>query len=400
MIIYESFEQALAEIVAKRISDMPSVQSFREDVLGNSLIKPEDVEDWLREQLDPQELLREPKEPEHRPTDVYGFNPLFVRMPAEGVLRRLYGLAIDLERICPVFQRQGIVDLILTGIPPQLHRFIASEQSAALYNMPSTSSRIKMSVDPRISVNELGEHYAEVRKRIWKIDRSSSRRTREPGPKSLTLGVFLEKQGVSNTWEELRERWNKAYPAWKYKKERLRNFARDAKAAWERLTGDEYKAEVPEMNKTGLIRWSAIGRKPKGHVTDLKGGDWQVWGYIESDGSLRGKKGEHPPEYSEEIADYLLDTGEVDIVLENTALRETKEYLKFEATALVDGEEYVLRADIKPPTTSKPYGRVAAWDITPVRETLVPYPATVIEEVEDLLPGAILKLRDIPISWN
>jgi len=68
---------------------------------------------------------------------------------------------------------------------------------------------------------------------------ASKKKTRPLSEKHLTLAVFsVEEEG---SWQVLWEKWNAKYPRWRYKEKRT--FARDAKAAYQRVTGLPWKGE-------------------------------------------------------------------------------------------------------------------------------------------------------------
>lgn len=404
---YDDFERALSAIVTARVAQIPFVKSFREEILDGKLLDPVEVSFWLyiRSEDPDEEPVDEDEFPCFVP-EITGFGPDFRLIRKGSTIHELYDVAVELERICPVFEKPDLVDLILTGCPPPLHRMlmVADKKDRS---MPANTSRMQIFVDPLVSSNELEEFYAAERSRFWKVDRSSAKRNKPMTPKHLTLAVFLENNGEKLSSHELREKWNSEYPNseypdWNYDDKAARNFIRDARSAWERVTGDQYSSSLLETYRSTSIVWSALGRKAKHHVADLKGVGWRAWGYIDDDGNLEVKRGSLPKANIPDVKDYLLRSDEIDLRLSPGKVHDPKkEYIRFETLATINGDKFVVKADLRPPKGRRLHMVIAAWDVTPVNRMVVPAPQTTIRQVEAQLPGVIMEhpeLRDTPIG--
>lgn len=170
-----------------------------------------------------------------------------------------------------------------------------------------------------------------------------------------------------------------------------------------KISRNSPKGDEPEMHEVSSVRWSAVGRKPTGHVVDLRGKGWRAWGFLNDDSNFDVKKGQAPGESAHDIRHYLGDVGNVVLWFEKGRLVPTSErskYLKFETRATLNGDTYFVRADIEKLTDKRQFARIASWDMTPAIEQLVPFPSITIREVEVMLPGAILEVVDLPLKWN
>jgi hypothetical protein len=281
---------------------------------------------------------------------------------------------------------------------------LAIREEKAHENMPATTSRIQLIVDPLVSSNELEEFYAEERRKIWNVEKSSSKRNKPMSPTHLTLAVFLEINGEKMSDDELREKWNREYPDWKYENQKARNFIRDVRAAWERVTGDEFNTNLFDRYVSSAIVWSALGRKANRHVADLQGVGWRAYGPIDDDGHIETKQGELPDAHVSNVADYLLDSNDIELTLSpGKTPVDTKNHIRFDTLASINGDQYVVRAYLSRPTARRKHMVIASWDITPVDRSVVPAPKTTIREVEALLPGVLMgrpEFRDTPIAWR
>lgn len=400
---YDNFESALATIIANRISQLSFVKSFRDEMLGGELMSPDETVFWLlMRAVEPGE---EEDEFEYFIPDVGGFGSDFAKIEEGSALHELYRVAVELNRICPVFEKPDLVELILTGVPPRLHRMLSIREEKARENMPATISRIQLIVDPLVSSKELEEFYAEERRKIWNVEKSSSKRNKPMSPTHLTMAVFLEINGEKMSGDELREKWNREYPDWKYEDQnKARNFVRDARAAWERVTGDRFNTNLFDRYVSSAIVWSALGRKANRHVADLQGVGWRAYGPIDDDGNIETKKGELPDAHISDVADYLLDSNNIELTLSPLKTPvDTKNHIRVETLASINGDPYVVRAYLSRPTARRKHMVIASWDVTPVDRGVVPAPQTTIRKIEALLPGVIMEhpeLRDTPIAWR
>lgn len=268
---------ALAEMAAIDAGRDGSVRRFRKEVLGDRLLAPEEVEGWVKEQalrdgpeqlivtvefavpleqLDDERFLTVRDLPrivdigkavtltERLEALMYrtGDNrPDFVRIRPGGTLWRLKSIAVMLSQHYS-WKEWDAVFFVLTGIPPDYPKAHIS------LTWRRGQPRIVMDLDPRLSRTDVARLYAEARSSVWKgTDRPLEEKTRR-------LAVFLhENFDDKKTWRELTALWNRKHPEWSY--EREQHFARDAVAAWQRVTGlpwlHQRKGGRPRAKKEG-----------------------------------------------------------------------------------------------------------------------------------------------------
>jgi hypothetical protein len=134
-----------------------------------------------------------------------------------------------------------------------------AEVRANVSSMPALS-RLVLTVDPRLD--------AKVVARLYQLARSKVIRGRDRplSDKSLKLAVFLAMHRLPATWKELRKVWDTQYPEWAYADKddaEARLFARDARAAYRRVTGRSWrsfqtrKGQYPGLRNVGILRVSS-----------------------------------------------------------------------------------------------------------------------------------------------
>jgi hypothetical protein len=99
--------------------------------------------------------------------------------------------------------------------------------------------RVELSLAAELSAKEVAALYRAVRP----LQRAV--RSQRIGKKQLALALFAdEAKFEARSWKTLRRRWNQRYPKWRYKaggKPGARRFARAAKRAWSRVSGEKWQ---------------------------------------------------------------------------------------------------------------------------------------------------------------
>jgi len=293
---------ALAEIWAAEAGRLPEVQAFRCEVLGGTCLAPEEVSAWVSRQVTQQGPptvwvkvpLPEGACPEH-PHDMRCLQGLVTlpedsrtRWPVEwsletlaypsgervsqvpvargGTLWRLKELAAKITALFPLWNEPQVVVFVLTGAVPTLSRARASFEAATV-----GPPRITMDIDARMSPDEVADLYARARRDALQ------KRATPMTDKHLRLAVHLAQQ-LELSWSALMASWNKEYPMWSYSS--TFSFARDAKAAWCRVTGRKW---IPRPG----------GRKERERLPEGDAGSELMLQVprIESNGSLESYRG-------------------------------------------------------------------------------------------------------------
>jgi hypothetical protein len=99
--------------------------------------------------------------------------------------------------------------------------------------------RVELSLAAELSAKEVAALYRDVR------PGQRDARSRRIGKKQLALALFAdEARGEERSWKALRRRWNRHYPDWRFKAggdPHARQFARAAKRAWLRISGERWR---------------------------------------------------------------------------------------------------------------------------------------------------------------
>lgn len=260
--------KALAEIQALEASRHPEVIRFRQKVLGGRLLKPEEVDEWLRAKREeegrgvvvklqfPTNPVKDPMDPQWRQAlqerldkaeylgvEIPGLD--YVRLTAVEEERighihaiRLHEVLGWLKRIAEELGKKygwpeaDAVTFVLTGampVPPLARITWTWSPERGFYGQAIT-----LQVLPWVSPSEVAALYREIRK-----ETPFGKYVRVHKPKALTekgrrLAVFLAATpGLS--WRERMEQWNATYPQWSYKY--IATFRRDALTAYRKVTG-------------------------------------------------------------------------------------------------------------------------------------------------------------------
>ncbi|MCX6022163.1 MAG: hypothetical protein NTZ05_10625 [Chloroflexi bacterium] len=295
------------ELVADEAASEMSVRDFRTKHLGDGLLAPEDLEQWVRRQSEAdgpptnwitvpiptghqvweEELHRIPGGPAIVRTVIDP--PLLVEYPHGSADVRLlaysappewdprtvpvagWGVLAELKRAGDLLhwrygwtQGQATV-FLLTGLRPDLPAVTESVRRRS----PTVLNRITLTVDPVLSPREVGAHYSRIRERVV------GSRHREQTRKHLLLAYFpttpLAKE--AGTWAERMERWNEwsksspdmAYTVW-------RTFERDCIQARKRLLDAfPWRRRTQPMNNGVSGDQAATGREQEGEARDGEG---------------------------------------------------------------------------------------------------------------------------------
>jgi hypothetical protein len=284
-----SLDQTTARslLLAKEAEREPSVQRFRADVLGPRRLKPEELDQWIKERAKadgPATTYAEVALPrgtgvsfdEHgyvieqsqlaaagpaylraleRPVAVHartlsyahGGSPWLRRIPTAlgGTLDRLRSIAETIERRFEWPTGAGTA-FILTGAAPIVRPIWSS----------TYSGRVRLDVDPAlVRPRDIVAKYKALLQQIRR------QRTRFLSEKHLRLAVFMADR-ERDPWRPWFDAWNAAYPQWKYDDES--NFRRDATQARDRLLSDfsetQEQAGSPASAADSARRASSVSR--------------------------------------------------------------------------------------------------------------------------------------------
>jgi len=249
--------QALSDIIAVLADKEEDIRTFREEVLNGKLLKPEEVPGWIKSVSESEEptitvtfsvtqeedwgkaLVKQAKQVAARqgrltPGVGYGRVSLSYINPAsawkqtaiineKGTLGRLKRLANQYADFWPEAEA---VNFILTG-----ETYPISQAQVGYKSSAQGLDKVVLEVSPHLSGETVKSLYFIAKKACLEhLGKSRSRQLKE---KHYKLAVFAVK--TPGTWTQKREQWNREYPAWRY--EDNSNFARDCRAAYERVTG-------------------------------------------------------------------------------------------------------------------------------------------------------------------
>lgn len=157
----------------------------------------------------------------------------------KGTLGWLKRVAQKLTAKYPWWEEFHAVAFILSGWEPSYPNARGTTATYLEAEIPCQHESVIVETDPRVSPREIANLYARLRRQ--KMPR---RRYKPITKKHASLPVFAaEHSGL--TWKEMTHLWNSQYPDWAYNNWRI--FARDARTAWERVTGKKW---IPRNKKT------------------------------------------------------------------------------------------------------------------------------------------------------
>ena len=252
----------------------PEVQSFRDDVLGGTLLDPFDVGPWIKTQAeregqmawtypipfvyDYEEQELRAKLPagigieddvllardhlgvleasEVRMIEYADFTTLtFHGIPAGGVLERLWRIGTeDLMKRYPWSAAQATM-FVLTGWQPMVR---SVEAEIRFVDELPASSRVVLTIDPTETPAAVSEIYKEKRKELL------GKRHRSMSAKHIRLAMFVAERPDDETWEDKRQAWNRFTEGEDldgFQYQHRSNFTRDAIQARKRLLYPEYR---------------------------------------------------------------------------------------------------------------------------------------------------------------
>lgn len=258
--------RALSEIIAVLANKEEDIQAFRQEVLNSQLLRPEEVPEWIKSTKDKegaslrvvfgvkddecweeevlkqaQALVLEVKRDKDlhlllgrevlRYVDTNSGYLEQIRINEDGILGRLKALA---NQYSPIWPEESAVHFILTG-----EAYLISQASAEIaFNITHGIHRIKLEVSPYLTGDQVRSLYLDSRKQFLQISKSL-RKSRRLTEKHTCLAVFAVK--TPGPWSRKLRKWNAKYPKWKYN--HRSTFARDCRAAFERITGWEWKSD-------------------------------------------------------------------------------------------------------------------------------------------------------------
>ena len=237
---------ALGRILAIDAERRDDVKEFRQKFLNDRLLMEHEVSEWL-ERTAQSHYVDEVKtgaKARRRPTYLEYLQGSSANVVSVGVipgtpLARLKKLVSALEKAYPAWRgiEAHIVQLVLASTPPPttLARLVVEPVEPF-----SAQSRILITIDPRVSPKVLAEKYSEVRRQL---NGKGPPRDKAITDKHLELSIPAEEKRHADGpgWEELLASWNSRFPQWEYTGVNAHiNFARDARSAWTRITGDAW----------------------------------------------------------------------------------------------------------------------------------------------------------------
>ena len=269
--VERSREDVISRLVAAEAGKDRDVIAFRRDVLGGSIVSPEQVEGWIKRRAKadgpPSVWLTVPVPPgrEVRSTKDAATTepPLTISQETPAILvQRQYlsyfsllvpllddptrevptaegGVLDRLRQLSEVLARHYgwdealATNFVLTGEAPLVP---AVEIGGSYPSNFTTLARITLTVDPALSPREVGDHYRHAR------DEIVGRRHRKLSEKHMRLATFSAERPAGESLRKRMAAWNRKYPDWRYKTET--NFGRDCNQAIKRLLHPDYGPKI------------------------------------------------------------------------------------------------------------------------------------------------------------
>jgi len=231
---------ALSEILAVEVEASPLVVGFRQRVLGGARVPPEEVNAvlWrLGHGKRPPRLIRmplgscPPTRARVNPWDAladaahYADGDLAVDGHEHDFLACLVDVLMDLYG-WP--RRDEVMTFVLSGKPPHLQPAYGIYQRRA----PFKNTSVHLVVNVQMEPHRLMAMYAEMRR----TGMPPGTRIRSPGAAASRLAVFIARHNDGRTWQDALVAWN-AEGGRQYTD--VRSFSREARKAYQRVTGDE-----------------------------------------------------------------------------------------------------------------------------------------------------------------
>lgn len=279
---------ALDRVVAAEASRLPEVCWFREQFLGGRLIPREEIPKWLTEQglsqgaptrfvtvtfalpddfkLPRRNARKQLHALANLPQTAFTVEPPYQEtitywdpQQGQGTIPIRYRSSLwYLRRVIDRVQEEypiwsmpnagvsesGVIAFILSGVPPCLATAEIAEDPTKRYppmiRMFCPVGTRRRLVD--IALSTVFQVAAQLARRGCPQDATAlggakHPRSREMTEKKLRLAVYLAEH-FETPWPQLMASWNAEHPKWAYAN--WRTFARDAKAAWCRVTGRKW----------------------------------------------------------------------------------------------------------------------------------------------------------------
>lgn len=263
---------ALSKILAIEARSFPQVLAFRQDVLGEKTLKEAEIATWLEAQtkrekagpvsvqvripwnagtplprlssltvadlrnaLDslPDNRLKVSRiglEWEYLQYSVSGDQwAHVVPVDRDGVTGRLKEIAKLLSKSFAWQEAQAVSFVLSDSVP-----LVALATSKVI--LSSSSPRIQLTINPRVSSRRVTSFYLRTRREV--LGRGKKSRSKPISERHAQLAIFLA-ENQSETWQLRMKKWNHSQQEWRYQDRR--QFARDAKNAFLRVTGREWR---------------------------------------------------------------------------------------------------------------------------------------------------------------
>jgi len=258
---------ALSKILAHEAEQLETVKEFRRQFLRGKTIKPASVPSWIRRRAqsegDPTVWVRHPrgrKGPVQASTETLSYptgDDVAETVPIRlgGVLWRLRELADDLAKQFPWRPVQAVL-FVLAGAVPLVSKARRTVEESGYYPVVVLSEepveiedgatpdkagdyaatrRVWLELGPFLKPSEVAELYQKARAEIF-----GTGRDRVLTEKHARMGVFATRlNDGQHTWDAVMSEWNEQHPKESYRDARI--FCRDARAAFERITGAPMK---------------------------------------------------------------------------------------------------------------------------------------------------------------
>lgn len=265
--------RALSDIIAFLAGRDEDIKAFRLEALQGQLLQPEEVPAWIKATRDregytlpvtlniasganwedrliqqAQRIAAFSRNEEGSEGERFRFKGGSVDLGyikpgsewAEYIPINVYGILGDLKKLAKKYEafwpEAWAVQFILTGkAPPIEHARVGHKINSHGFN------KITLEVSPHLSGDRVKALYLREKKKSFRlIGKGGQSRTRRINDKYLALAVFAAKEyslKVKNV--QLLRLWNRKHrrQGWDYEEPQASNFARDCRAAFERITG-------------------------------------------------------------------------------------------------------------------------------------------------------------------
>lgn len=244
--------RAFAEIASRQAANDPDVVRWRSTFLPDGPLHPDQVEGFVAAHIENEQPAQGP---DANTADYLSWSPPFkapyttsfdttldfqnIETPRFG---ELVGLGESLARRFWWPDSESLY-FVLTGIAPE-PRQIASRATERNFGPPI----IVLEIDPRTSAGRVASRYDEVRNALSEHLGGGPARSRRVRERSARLAVFISER-LELSWSERRRRWNDMYPFWRSKDDG--SFIRDARRAYERITGERFPPASSLMDQSG-----------------------------------------------------------------------------------------------------------------------------------------------------